>query len=98
MNRTELITKGLIISSEAGFPVKLLNIIAAARLIKANRIPPINSHFHAIINTIRNPSVGILCIVKQMNFSVISPLPSKQSAENKAIKRIARIPIILGDQ
>jgi hypothetical protein len=71
---------------------------AAARLINAIRIPPINSHFHAIMSTIIKQNDGILCMMRQINLSMTGTSPSKQSIENIIIKRIARMPMILGDQ
>ena len=49
MNNTPVIRNGVIIRSEALFPENDLKKIAAAKNAIRNNIPPINSHFQAII-------------------------------------------------
>ncbi len=88
--------KGAITISEAGLLVKLLKKIPAAKNAITNKIPPISSHFHAIISTAMMINAGMLCINRQIRASV--PPESKQSRENIIMNRMARMARMRGVQ
>ena len=69
-----------------------------ANPLMVNIIPPIFSHFHATISTASKTNEGILCIRKAVAFCQKFRSEEKESNENKLIKRIARMQIILGVQ
>jgi len=60
-------------------------------------MPPINSHFQAIIRKISKINDGMRCLKKAPIFCQIVIPCSKASKANKLIKRMARIQIILGN-
>ena len=96
MNNIPTTRNGEITINEAGLPVKLLKKIPAATKAIPNKIPPMSSHFQAMIRTRIMMNAGMLCMNRQI--SVSFPPISKQSIENIIIKRIARMARMRGDQ
>jgi hypothetical protein len=68
------------------------------RPIKINMMPPINSHFQAIIRNKVKINDGIRCMKNAPSFCQMLIPCSKASAANRLIKRIAIIQIIRGAQ
>ena len=98
MNNIPIIKNGAITTIEPGFPVKEWKKIVPAMNENINRIPPANSHFHAMTNIAVTIRTGILCIRKPSIFIPKDSFPPKESSENKAIKRIDTIASTRGIQ
>ena len=69
-----------------------------ANPIMVNTIPPVFSHFHAMISEASRINDGILCIRKAVVFCRKVRSEEKESNEKILIKIIAKIPIILAVQ
>lgn len=77
--------------------MKFVRIVKAIAY-KKNKIAPINSHRHAMINKITTQYTGIKCMSKAINIS-LKLLPFSNTSKANKLKKIAnRMPRILGLQ
>ncbi len=66
--------------------------------VEVNMIPPVFSHFHAMISIASRTNDGIRCIRKAKVFCQNVRSEEKESKAKKLTKRIAKMPIILAVQ
>jgi hypothetical protein len=83
---------------EPGFPENEWKYTVPYIEIRMSRMPPVISHFQAIIKNIIIIKTGILCIRNSTILMVKGSLLLNVSSENNSMKRIDRIVRILGIQ